>query len=199
MNPSGSYQVWGEDGWQGTLEEAPRSGRNGQVALRMSDGRRVLVPASLLQTRTDGTYYLPLRADQLSLNRQGTEGETLVVPIIEETLDVQKRTVDRGGVRVRKIVYENEEVIDEPLWQEEVDVQHVAVNREVDAPTAARQDGDTLIVPIFEEELVIQKRLILREEVHITRRRTQVRDTRRVILRGEEAIVQPLDDTDAGN
>jgi stress response protein YsnF len=37
-------------------------------------------------------------------------------------------------VRVRKLVREHVEEIDEPLRHDEVDIEHIAVNRVVDAP-----------------------------------------------------------------
>ena len=42
------------------------------------------------------------------------------MPVIAETLQVEKRRVEAGGVRVRKVVSEREVVVDEPLLREEV-------------------------------------------------------------------------------
>jgi uncharacterized protein (TIGR02271 family) len=193
MKPSKTVQVVGEGGWRGEVEDASQLGHEARVAIRQADGRRVLVPANVLEARDDGTYYLPLRADQLQGNGQEPAGEALVVPVVEEQLDVRKRAVRRGGVRVRKRAYQQEQVVDEPLWQEDVQVERVRIDRPIDAPTPVRQEGDTLIVPVFEEVLVVEKRLMLREELHITRQRKQVREVRRVSLRGEEAFVQPME------
>ena len=116
--------------------------------------------------------------------------EALVVPLIAERMTVEKRLVETGGVRITKRVQEQQETFDEPLLQEQVDVQHVPVNRVVDGPVAVRHEGDTLVIPLLEEVLVVEKRLMLKEEVRITRRQIQTRDPRTVTLRREEAVVE---------
>jgi uncharacterized protein (TIGR02271 family) len=73
---------------------------------------------------------------------------------------------------------------------EEVEVERVAINRPIAEAVGPRQEGDTLIVPLLEEVLVVEKRLILREEVRITRRKVERRSTQSVVLRSEEATVE---------
>jgi uncharacterized protein (TIGR02271 family) len=120
-----------------------------------------------------------------------------VIPVIEEVLDVQKRRVETGGVRINKKVSEREERIDEPVWQEEVDVRRVAINRVVDGPAPeSRTEGDVMIVPVLEEVVVVKKQLVLKEELHITRRRIAERDSRTVTLRREEATVERIEPVD---
>jgi uncharacterized protein (TIGR02271 family) len=120
-----------------------------------------------------------------------------VIPVIEEVLDVQKRRVETGGVRINKKVSEREERIDEPVWQEEVDVRRVAINRVVDGPVPeSRIEGDVMIVPVLEEVVVVKKQLVLKEELHITRRRIVERDSRTVTLRREEATVERIEPVD---
>lgn len=114
----------------------------------------------------------------------------VVVPVIEERLDVRKRAIETGRVRIRKVVRECEVVVDEPLSVETVEVRRVPVNRPVDGPIPDRREGDTLIVSVVEEELVVQRRLVLKEELHITKRRSEAHRPRRVTLRAEEATVE---------
>ena len=52
----------------------------------------------------------------------------------------------------------------------------MSIKRIVDQPAEIRQDGDTLIIPLMEEVLVVEKRLMLREELHIKRRRESKAD-----------------------
>jgi len=110
-----------------------------------------------------------------------------------EDLDVQTRQVETGGVRLTKVVREREELIDEPLWQEKVEVKRVAVNRVVDGPLSVRHEGDTMIVPILEEILVVEKRLMLTEEIHISKQRMEIHKPQRVTLRSEEVTVERID------
>lgn len=116
-----------------------------------------------------------------------------VIPVLEEELEVGTRRVETGGgVRVDKTVEEREASIDEPLTKEEVEVERVAVDRAVDGPVAVRYEGDTMIVPVLEEVLVVEKRLVLKEEIRITRRRSEVHAPQRVVLRREHATVERI-------
>jgi stress response protein YsnF len=90
-------------------------------------------------------------------------------------------------------VHEREELINEPLWQEKVEVKRVAVNRVVDGPLSVRHEGDTMIVPILEEILVVEKRLMLTEELHISKQRMETHKPQRVTLRSEEVTVERID------
>ena len=115
--------------------------------------------------------------------------DTLIIPVVEEQLSVGKAQHKTAQVRVRVVPQERIESVDVPLVQEEVDVRRVAVNRVVDAATPVRQEGDVTIVPIFEETLVVEKKLVLREEIHIRRRQSTRRETRKVTVRREEVEI----------
>lgn len=119
--------------------------------------------------------------------------DTRIIPIIEETLVIQKRRVETGGVRVTKVVHEREEEVKVPHVREEITVERMTLNRMVDAPVSARQEGDTLIIPLLEEVVVMEKRLMVKEELRITKRRIEEHTSQQVMLRREEAIVERLD------
>ena len=108
------------------------------------------------------------------------ETQHTVVPVLVEELEVQKRVVETGTVRITKQVHEREALVDEPLWREEVEVTHVPIQRVVDAPLPVREEHGTLIVPILEEVLVVEKRLMLKEEIHIRRHRVETRQPQQV-------------------
>lgn len=121
-------------------------------------------------------------------------GREEVIPVMEEELHVGKRTVTTGKATVRKVVREREEVVDEPLLQEEIVVERHPVNRFVDTPPPIHQKGTTTIIPLLEEVMVIEKRLLFREEVHIGKKREMVRKPERVVLRSEQAIIEHSDE-----
>lgn len=195
------------DGLRGVIEgPADGSGdEQGQVLVHLEDGREALVPAAELRRERDGSVYLPFSLSELtqvapraSAARRGGggargEGNTVVVPIVAEQLEVQKRKVEGGGVRIRKTVSEREEVVDEPLLREEVQVRRVPVNRVVDGPVPVRHVGNTMIVSLLEEVLVVEKRLMLKEELHITKEQVESYRPQRVRLRTEEAVVERVD------
>jgi stress response protein YsnF len=121
------------------------------------------------------------------------EHDREVIPLVEERAVVLKRKKLTGGVRVRTVVHEDEEVIDEPLTTEEVEVERVPLDRWVKAPVPVRQEGETTIITLLEEVAVVEKRLRATEEVRITRRRTTRQTSQHVTLRREEAVVERLE------
>ena len=196
MSRSKAARVKSRDGLHGTIE--PAEGIDGSVmdhaTIRLDDDRRIRVPASSLVLQKDGSYLLTLGREEFEAYDASMSGGKLVVPVVQEVVDVQKRWVESGRVRVTKVVHQHEEVVDEPLLREEVEVERIAVNRAVDGPVAVRHEGDVMIVPILEEVLVVEKRLVLKEELHIRRRRTEVSHPQRIVLRTEEATVEHLKD-----
>ena len=71
-------------------------------------------------------------------------------------------------------------IINDPLFTENTNVEHVVLNRFIEEPMEVRQEGNVTVIPVIEEVVVLQKRLMLKEEVRITRRKTGVREPRRV-------------------
>lgn len=122
------------------------------------------------------------------------ESTTVVIPVAEEHLEVGKREVETGRLRIQKRVSEHEQTIDEPLFADEITIERVAINRVIDAPTSARVEGETTVIPLFEEQIVLQKRLVLREEVRVTKRRIERRAPQTVAVRREEVIVERVSD-----
>ena len=112
------------------------------------------------------------------------------IPVIEEQMLVEKQVIETGRLRVSKTVLEEEQTVDVPLTSETFNVERVSINQYVDTPPAVRYDGDTTVFPVLKEVLVTEKRLLLVEEVHVTKRQTTRNDTQRVMLRREEVTVQ---------
>lgn len=119
--------------------------------------------------------------------------DEVVVPVIEEELETGTRTVKTGSVRVEKQVEKRTRRVSAPMIHEDVEVRRVAINRVVDEAPKARRRGNTVIVPVVEEELVITKRLVLKEEIHLIKRRTRDRVVKEVELGRERAKVRRLD------
>jgi len=133
---------------------------------------------------------------ELAGSRRRATPEETVIPVLQEELDVHTERVEtHSGVRVEKHVQRHEEIVDEPLAREEVEVERVAINQPVDQPVAVRYEGDTMIVPVLEEVLVVEKRLMLKEEIRITRRKAEYRAPQRVTLRRERADVQRIENS----
>lgn len=127
-------------------------------------------------------------SDDRQQTTKAREGQ-VVIPVIEEELRVGREIIETGKVRVSKKISEHEETVDEPILREQVSVERVQVNEYVDAPPEARQEGDTLIIPVLQEKLVVQKRLLLVEELHIRKQVAETREPQTVTLRKEEVEV----------
>lgn len=125
-------------------------------------------------------------------NRTGlSSAETLSVA--EETLHVSKRKVVTGTVRVSTRTETTETMADVTLDRTLAEVTRVPVGRLVDVPPAVRTEGDTMIVPVFEERYVMVKQLYLTEELHIRQRVQPVVSHVPVQLRRQIAVIERLD------
>ena len=99
------------------------------------------------------------------------------LPLFEEVVHISKRDVVTERVLLHTAVQEHDERVEATLRSEEVTVERITINRPIDLPPPVREVGDTLIVPVLEEILVVEKRLVLKEEIKITRRaRTQTHE-----------------------
>jgi len=126
-------------------------------------------------------------------NDNDVEREEVVVPVVEEEIDATTRAVKTGSVRVDKHVEKRIRKVEAPLIHENVEIRRVPVNREVTTAPKSRRMGDTLVIPVVEEELVITKRLVLKEEIHLITHRTKDRSVQEVELNRESAEIRRLD------
>ena len=115
-----------------------------------------------------------------------------VIPVLREIAHIGTREVETGRVRVHKTVRERDEAVEVMLRQEDLEVERVAVGREVSEAPAPWQDGDTYVIPVVEEILVVEKRLVLKEELRIRTRRSEKAAQETVRLRSEEIEVETL-------
>lgn len=110
--------------------------------------------------------------------------------IMEEQLSVNKEVVDSGKVYINKKVVEETEKISVPVAHEEVEVTRVAVNKPVDTPPEIRYEGNTTVIPVIKEVLVVEKKLMLVEEIHVTKHVIEKKEERSMPLRKEEVNVE---------
>ena len=200
MNPTtAQVNVTTADGLYGTIDTAqwPLDGSRPEVLVRLADGRVLMTPLATLDRQDDGSYRLTLSGStdlgRLEQALESAGGRRVVVPVVEEQLLLGKRAVETGRVLVKKRVIEEQQAFDQPLNKEEIEVERVKVERFVDGPVADRQEGDTLVLPILEEVLVVEKRLMVREEVRITRNVREVQEHQEVTLRREEVEIARVD------
>jgi uncharacterized protein (TIGR02271 family) len=179
-----------DDGQRGAVVDRFTAGDGTPHAVvEFPDGIRFELPESLLPDAADGS------SDAPALPRKDVEagGGRIVIPVIAEQLAIEKRAVPRGIVRIHKRIESRDEVVEQPLLRQTVTVEHVPINKLVEGdPPAPRQEGDWTVIPIVEEVLVVEKRLMLVEEVRIARQEITVQEPQTVTLRREVVEVERL-------
>ena len=111
------------------------------------------------------------------------------VPLLTEEIVLSRRKVETAVIRVATVTRTRDQVVAEPLTHERIEVEHVPVGRFVESAPPVREDGDVTIMPVMEEVIVTERRLFLKEEVHIRRIRTTGQHTETVRLREQQAVV----------
>lgn len=122
-----------------------------------------------------------------------------IIPTIEESVTIDKMVVQTDAVRVRTLVEETEVVIEDVVDREVLKVKRVRMDQPVAVAPPPREEGDTTIVSLVEERLVVEKRLFVIEEIHVTRERTQEGVAIPVTLRTMRATVERPSESSAGN
>ena len=108
----------------------------------------------------------------------------VVLPLVEEALRVGKRRVETGRVRVSVNTEVEEQVVRETLRSERAEIERVPIGRELahgeQAPAVRQEPDGTVVVPVLEEILVVERRLVLREEIRMR------------LVAVDEAVEQPM-------
>jgi uncharacterized protein (TIGR02271 family) len=112
------------------------------------------------------------------------------IPLVEEELSVSKRQREKGRVVVQTIPRERQELVEQELERVDVEIERIPVDRVVETPPRIREEGDTLVIPVVEEVVVVEKRLVLREEIRVHRRRSVEQFQQPVTLRSEDVRIE---------
>ncbi|MGI4953337.1 MAG: YsnF/AvaK domain-containing protein [Janthinobacterium lividum] len=115
------------------------------------------------------------------------------IELLEEILHVSKRTVETGRVKVSVLTETEQRLVTETLHSRHVEVERHTLGRQLqpgETMPASRLEGDLLIVPIVEEVLVVEKRLVLTEELRIRVVRHDEPVTRTIPLRRQKAVIE---------
>lgn len=189
------------DGRLGSVEETvvrPETGELAYLVVRRGwSDQLVTVPAALIDgvpgrravrlrvTRDEALARLagPHAPGDAFLARD-TGGE-LRIPVVEERLRPVVRQVDLGELRVHKHVDMTIEAVSQALTRDDLVIERVPMNEALDEPRQPYLDGDWLVIPIMEEVLVVQKRLMLKEEVRVRKRQITEEQTVREAVRRE--------------
>ena len=166
---------------QGNLDQA-----DPWTTVVLPSQRMLQIPTEQIRKDADGALLLPFSLEHLGLEQPLSLG-TRVIPVLQEELEISKETVVTSKVSVETVTTTQTHLIEEELLKESVQVERRPMNQEVAGPLPPREEGDTTIISLVEEVLVVQRRYVLREEVRITRVREDVPVRKEVTLRTQSA------------
>jgi uncharacterized protein (TIGR02271 family) len=115
--------------------------------------------------------------------------EEIRVPVMEEELTATVREREAGAVRIEKDVVAEERTLDVPVTEERVRVERRVVDRPVSAADADAFEETVIEVPLRTEEVDIQKRARVAEEVVVSKEATQRTERVADTVRREEVFV----------
>ena len=108
----------------------------------------------------------------------------------EEQLVAHKELRDLGEIEVRTEIDEVPGRLEVEAYREEVLVEHEIVGQVVTEREKPWEETDgVLVIPIYEEQLVVTKRLVLRERLRVRRIGTTERQLFQDVLRRERLVV----------
>jgi stress response protein YsnF len=107
----------------------------------------------------------------------------------EERVAFGKHSEVTGTLRVNVVTRTAEQTVEGTVDTEDIDIHRVRVDRWVDGPVPPRQDGDTTILSLVEEVVVVEKRLRVFEEIHLSRKRTSRQIRQEVPVRRQEVVI----------
>jgi stress response protein YsnF len=112
--------------------------------------------------------------------------------LLEEQISVVRRRIAGDTIRVSTVTTRTEKHVAEEIVHERIEVEHVPIGRPIDTAPRVREEGDVTIIPMVEEVVFIEKRLILKEEIRL--RRVRVPDVHRevITLRQQDVVVERI-------
>jgi stress response protein YsnF len=120
---------------------------------------------------------------------QEQQTKDLRIPLHVEEISVSRREIKKANVQVALVTGTREQLIDEELTHVRVEIERVPIDRTIEVAPPTRQEGDITIIPIVEEIVVVERRLVLKEEVRVRRVSTKEQHQETVVLRQQEAVV----------
>ena len=115
-----------------------------------------------------------------------------IVPLHVEEVSFSRRKVERD-VKVHIQTMRHDRVVDEPLVHEKIEIERVPIGRPVETAPPVQEEGDTTIISVVEEVLVVERRLILKEEIRLHRVRTTEQHRELVTLRDQQVVIERVE------
>jgi uncharacterized protein (TIGR02271 family) len=125
--------------------------------------------------------------------RMELDNGTRRLELHEEQLVARKELVEAGEVVLHTEIDEAPARLEIDAFREEVEIEHEPVGKIVSERAAPWEENGDFVVPVYEEQLVVVKRLVLREQLRIRRMRTTEHQTYEDQLRRERLVIDDPD------
>lgn len=115
--------------------------------------------------------------------------DQIVIPLHAEEVSVGKKQVATGRVKVSTVTHSRQQLIEQLLQSERVEVERIPVGKVVAQAPDVRTEGDVTIIPVVEEAVVVQRQLVLKEEIRVRKTRQTHNYQGSVVLRQQQAVI----------
>lgn len=128
--------------------------------------------------------------------------EKKAVHLRAEELEARREQVQAGEIEIHKEVVAEQQTMDVPVTRDEVVIERQAVNRPAAGPI--EEQTSVVEIPVYEEEVTLDKRTVVREELEIGKRAFPETQQVSTTVQHEEARIEAegrvhLHDDDADN
>lgn len=129
------------------------------------------------------------------MSKMKIEPQNERISIVEEKLEVSKKEVETGKVNISKTTHTEIESQLVTLSSEDILIERVAMNKEVDSIPKTRIEDDVTIISVVREVAVVVKKLIVVEEIHISKNKSESIEQISVPLRKEHIEIERKEDS----
>jgi stress response protein YsnF len=120
---------------------------------------------------------------------QERQPDDLRIPLHVEEISVSRHEIEKANVQVALITGTREQLIDEELTHIRVEIERIPIGRTIDVVPPISHEGDVTIIPVVEEIVVVERRVVLKEEVRVRLVSTKEQHQETVVLRQQEAVI----------
>jgi uncharacterized protein (TIGR02271 family) len=191
------------------VETAPSLGHEDEVTPEFERRVRLHYGLDAGERAGSGTLYTgaaeptEVRTAEPAPDMSGHEEDDVRVRRSEEEIRVETREREAGEMRVRKRVRTEREHLTVPKKRVEVSVERVPVEgaeaEAGEAATAPQIGEEEIVVPVVEEEIVVEKRPVVKEEIRIRKRVVEEVEVVEEDVRREEVEIDDQTGRDAGS
>jgi uncharacterized protein (TIGR02271 family) len=173
------------------LKKEPENEPGGNsMPIREEQARQSTTPVAEQQAKQPITPVTEQQARQPITPVKEEQVKQPSIPVIEEQAHFEKKVVETGKVHISKVVYEDVDNYAIPTAEEQISVERIPKNVIVDVAPSVRYEGDVMIIPVLKEVAVVEKKIMLVEELRVTKTKTEKTENREITLKREEVKVE---------